>query len=121
MPACHIEPADKKALVGAVGQELVRVHGKKKYYTPQEVRRAAETRGYDLDVHCWAYCVYLDHGTFDALHAGAGEVCDYTTMRASVLGELAPSGSFSWLDIDLSWLDWPDIDLSGLFDWFDFS
>ncbi len=40
-------------------------------------------------------------------------------MRAEVLGDLATGGTFSWLDVDLSWLEWPDISLSSLFDWFD--
>jgi hypothetical protein len=42
-------------------------------------------------------------------------------MKASVLADLASGGTFSWLDIDLSWLEWPDIDLSSIFHWFDFS
>jgi len=41
MPACHLEPQDKKAFVGAVGEELVRRHGKQRYYKPSEIRRAA--------------------------------------------------------------------------------
>jgi hypothetical protein len=40
-------------------------------------------------------------------------------MRSEVLAELANGGTFSWLDTNSSWLDWPDIDLSGMFDWFD--
>jgi hypothetical protein len=121
MAACHIEPGDKKKLIGVVGESLVRNHGKKKYYRPAEVRRAAESRGYPVDVHCWAYCVFTTPEDFKTIHDAAGEVCDYAAMKASVLADLTPGGTFSWLDVDLSWLEWPDIELSSIFDWFDFS
>ena len=121
MPACALKPDDKKAFVGAVGEELVRRHGKRKYYKPDEVRRAAVTRGYPVDWHCWAYCIFLTPGDFKALHDATGEACDYAAMKAEVLADLAAGASFSLFDLDLSWLDWPDIDLSSLFDWFDFS
>ena len=121
MPPCEMKPADKKAFVGAVGQELVSKHGKKKCYQPKHVREAAVARGYDIDVVCWAYCVFCSPSDFAALHSAAGEVCDYVAMKAEVLKDLSPDGTFDWLDIDLSWLDWPDIDLSSVFEWFDFT
>jgi hypothetical protein len=121
MPACHIEPSDKRKFIGEVGEALVQTHGKKEYYRPTEVRRAAESRGYPVDIHCWAYCVFTTPEDFKAIHDAAGEVCDYAAMKASVLADLASGGAFSWLDIDLSWLEWPDIDLSSIFDWFGFS
>jgi hypothetical protein len=121
MPACHLEPKDKKAFIGAVGEELVRRHGKKKYYESSQIRRAAESRGYSLDIHCWAQCIFSTPEDFKALHDAAGEACDYVAMKAEVLRDLAIDGTFAWPDIDLSWLEWPDIDLSGIFDWFDFS
>ena len=121
MAACHLAPADKKALIGAVGEELVRKHGKRKYYEPAQVRTAAESRGYSVDVHCWAYCIFTTPEDFRSIHDAVGEVCDYAAMKAEVLSDLASGGTFSWLDVDLSWLEWPDIDLSAVFDWFDFS
>lgn len=121
MPACHLEPQDKKAFIGAVGEELVRRHGKQKYYKTSDIGRAASSCGYPIDIHCWAYCIFSTPSDFKALHDAAGEVCDYAAMRAEVLADLATGGTFSWTDIDLSWLDWPDIDLSSIFDWFDFS
>ncbi|MCX6857502.1 MAG: hypothetical protein NTV80_21665 [Verrucomicrobia bacterium] len=116
-----MKPADKKAFIGAVGKELVRVHGKKKYYKPTEVRRAADSCGYPIDIHCWAYCFYSSPSDFVALHDLAGEVCDYAAMKTEMLLDLASGSPFSPLDIDLSWLEWPDIDLSSIFDWFDVS
>jgi hypothetical protein len=38
-------------------------------------------------------------------------------MKAEVLADLA-GGTFQRPDIGLSWLEWPDIDLSSIFDWF---
>ncbi len=37
MPACEIRPEDKRAFIGAVGEELVKRHGKKKYYKPDDI------------------------------------------------------------------------------------
>ena len=116
-----MKPADKKAFIGNVGQELVRKHGKQKYYKPADVRTAADRCGYPLDIHCWAYCIYTTPEDFTRIHEASGEACDYAAMKAEVLADLAGGSSFSLLDLDLSWLDWPDIDLSSLFDWFDFS
>lgn len=121
MAACYLKPDDKRAFIGAVGEELVRTHGKQNYYEPAQIRRAAERRGYPIDIHCWAYCIFSTPEDFSALHDAAGEVCDYAAMKAEVLTDLAGSASFSTLDVGLSWLEWPDIDLSSLFDWFDFS
>lgn len=121
MPACHLAPDDKKAFIGAVGEQLVRRHGKKKYYQPAEVRAATQARGYSIDYVCWAHAIFLTPDDFRAVHEAAGEICDQVAMKAEVLADLAAGGTFSWLDVDLSWLDWPDIDLSSLFDWFDFT
>lgn len=116
---CRLPPKDKKAMVGAVGKDLVETHGKRKYYPPADVRRSAERCGYGVDVHCWAYVIFTTPEDFNALHAALGESCDYAAMKAEVLADLAGGSTFSLLDLDLSWLDWPDISLSALFDWFD--
>jgi hypothetical protein len=100
---------------------LVRVHGKKKYYEPAEVHRAAESQGFHVDVHCRPYCIFTSAEDFKALHDAAGETWDYVAMKAEVHADLAGGLDFDWIDIDLSWLEWPDIDLSSIFDWFDFS
>jgi hypothetical protein len=121
MPACHLEPEDKKAYIGAVGEELVRRHGKQKYYRPTQIRDASRARGYQPDIVCWAYCIFSTPSDFQAIHDAAGEACDYAAMRAEVLADLATGGTFAWMDVGLSWLEWPDIDLSSIFDWFDFS
>lgn len=121
MATCHLNPGDKKAFIGAVGEELVQRHGKQKYYKPDDIRRVATARGYSIDWICWAQCIFSSMEDFDAWHKARGETCDYVEMKSEVLEDLAGSGGFQWPDVDLSWLEWPDIDLSGLFDWFDWS
>lgn len=120
MSACHMKPTDKKEFISKVGQELVKKNGKKKYYKTSEVRSAADRCGYPIDIHCWAMCFYTSPADFNLLHEAAGENCDYVAMKTELLSEIADGGNFSLSDIDLSWLDWPDIDLSSVFDWFDF-
>lgn len=115
MPACHLKPKDKKAFIGAVGRELVRKHGKQKYYPPGQVRDAATWCGFPLDIHCWAYCFFTTPTDFYRLHHAAGESCDYAEMKSEVLSDLS-GGIFSSLDLDLSWLEWPDIDISSSID-----
>lgn len=119
MPACELKPEDKKKFVSDVGHRLVREHGRKKYYTPEQIRKAARDSGYADDIVCWAYCMYSSPSDFAAIHEAAGEVCDYVDMKSEVLSDLATDGSFLGVDIDLSWLEWPDIDLTSVFDWFD--
>jgi len=119
MAACELAPQDKKKFVGDVGGELVRKHGMRKYYEPSDIQAAAEACVYAADFHCWAYCIFASPNDFRALHEAAGEACNYATMRAEVLADLASGDSFASSDVGLSWLEWPDIDLGGLFDWFD--
>jgi len=116
-----MRPADKKAFISDVGEELVRKHGKKKYYDTREVREAVVSRQYPVDIACWAHCIFNSPSDFKVLHDAAGEVCDYAAMKAEVLVDLAGGHGFEWPDLDLSWLEWPDIDLASIFDWFDFS
>jgi hypothetical protein len=40
-------------------------------------------------------------------------------MRAEMVSAMTDGASSSWFDIDTSWLEWPDIDLSSIFDFFD--
>ena len=118
MAACELEPDDKRRFIGAVGEELVKRHGTKKYYQTDDIRRATADLGYQVDWVCWAYCIFSSPADFKSLHDAAGEACDYASMKAAVLTDLA-GGTFQWSDIELSWLEWPDIDLSSIFDWFD--
>jgi hypothetical protein len=103
-------------LVDRVGKELIARHGKQRTYTQPQIQSAAQQVGYPIDVHCWAYCIFMDHGAFDEFHRSIGEACDYTSMKATMLDSLS-GGGFQLPDLGLSWIEWPDIDLSLIFDW----
>lgn len=121
MANCDLQPADKKAFISTVGRNLVHKHGKQKHYKPEQVRQAATEGGYAVDVHCWAYCFFCSPGDFQAWHEQMGEACDYAAMKAALVAELAGDTAGSWFAVDLSWLDWPEVDLGSLFDWLDLS
>ncbi len=112
---------EKKTYLNAVGQKLVERRGKKKYYSREEVDEAITNALVTIDWACLAYCVFLDEATFDAIHAGIDVVCDYHEMRRDALAALTEESGFLEMDLDLSWLEWPDIDLGSVFDWFDVS
>ena len=65
--------------------------------------------------------LYSSHKNFDAHHAATVEVCDYAAMKGEMTAAMTDDASKSWFDIDMSWLEWPDIDLSSIFDALDFS
>lgn len=119
--ACHIEPKDKKKYISDVGQGLVKRHGKKKYYTPKQVQTVSRELGYRVDWECWAYCFFVTPEDFRIFHEGIGEICDYASMKAMVVAEVVGNAAPEWFQVDLSWIEWPDIDLSAIFDWFDLS
>ena len=115
---CPPAPPNKKEYITDIGKILVKEHGKKKYYKPEEVKKASKkSKHYDasgIDWHCWAMCTFSSHSDFDAYHELTGEVCDYVGMKTEMLSGLATNTSADWLtiqdlDIDASWLDFGDI------------
>lgn len=112
---------EKKKIAKVIGEDLVKTHGKRKYYSQKQIHTSLQRRHYHLDVHCWAYCLYMDHGTFDTYHLSIGEVCNYLDMKGSMLSAVTDHVSDSWFDFDfdLSWLELPDFDFSDLFDFLD--
>ena len=115
---CHGPPKDKKGFAKKLGADLVKHRGKKKFYSIAEVH--SSLRRLNLcDVDCWGFALYSSRSDFDRHHRSTGEQCDYDSMRGEMIDALA-EGSWSLLDIDLSWLEWPDIDLSSIFDFIDF-
>ncbi|MDQ3287409.1 MAG: hypothetical protein M3Q42_03965 [Pseudomonadota bacterium] len=115
---CAISPSDKQAQGKRVGDDLVRRHGKRKFYTVDQVRAANRRNDISLDVGCWSHALFNSHEDFDRLHAAAGEACDYLAMKKEMLVALSSESSGDWFDFDLSWLDFPDLDFS-LFDFFE--
>ena len=118
MATCAITPADMRNQVRVVGNDLLKTYGKRKHYSALEVREANRRQGISVDVSCWSHAFFNSHGDFDKYHQTLGEVCDYGAMRHSLLDVVSTSHDSSWFDIDLSWLELPDIDLS-MFDFFD--
>lgn len=129
MTTCTVHSLEtRRAQAKRVGDRLVRQHGKQRYYTQTQVRRAHSDCGLSPDLTCLSMALFMDRGSFDAHHAEIGEICDYGEMRSQMLGAVAKPDSSSFnpgLDLsinldwlDLSWIEFPDIDWS-IFDLFD--
>ncbi len=119
MPACKLSPADRKRQVLLVGNELLKQHGRRRYYSVQQVKDANRRQDIKLDFGCWSHATFNTHRDFDDYHQSIGESCDYAAMKADMLSSVSTASDTSWFDVDLSWLEFPDIDFS-LFDFFDF-
>ena len=115
---CPAAPANKKEYISDVGRILVNNYGQKKFYKPEEVKKASskskhyKTNG--IDWHCWAMCTFSSHADFDAFHKITGELCDYVEMKTVMLNGLSTSTITDWteipdVDIDASWLDFGDV------------
>jgi len=115
MTTCTLSPADKKTYAIDVAKILVEKHGKQKSYSPLQVKKASQQTKYELDWHCWAMSLYTSQGDFNAYHDSIGETCDYASMKAEMAYDITDGASESWFDFDLSWLDWPDLELSSIF------
>ena len=119
MTVCALSPSDKKLYGKEVGEILVRRYGKKKYYSPAQVKGASAKSKYNIDWHCWAMCLYTTSSDFQSYHDSIGESCDYASMKSEMTSALTDGASDSWFDMDLSWLEWPDIELPSIFDFLD--
>jgi hypothetical protein len=119
MESSQLSAIDRKAYVTDVGEILVKNHGKKKFYSPEQVKNASKQTKYEVDWHCWAMCVFSSPTDFNAYHESVGENCDYGSMKEEMTSLLTDGQSDSWFDLDLSWLEWPDVELPSIFDFFD--
>lgn len=117
MPACAISPADRRRQVRLVGNDLLKNNGRKPFYTEQAVKNANRRQGINYDVACWSHATFNSHAAFDAHHTSIGETCDYVSMKGEMLASVSDATDTSWFDIELSWLEFPDIDFS-FFDFF---
>ncbi len=102
-----------------VGSDLLQNYGKKQYYTIEEVKAANQRNKVDVDFVCWSFAAFNSHKDFDEYHRSVGESCDYVSMKSDMLSSVSNVTDSSWFDLDLSWLEFPDIDFS-LFDFLDF-
>jgi hypothetical protein len=115
---CPPAPLDKKNYLTDVGQILVKSQGKKRYYKPEEVKKASKKSKYyntsGADWHCWAMCIFSSHEDFDLYHNIKDETCDYVAMKTEMLQALTLKSSANGLDvinldIDTSWLNFGDV------------
>lgn len=108
---CHPAPPDKRKYIGDLGRILVNDYGRKKYYKPDEVKkahRASQWNAYDFS--CWGMSVFSSHDDFDKHHEVTGEICDYTQMKSTMLegistSDVASIPSIPTVELDASWLD----------------
>lgn len=119
MRTCAMSPRDRRAQVKAVGDDLVKHHGKKHFYTVQQVKDANRRNNIDVDFACWSHAAFNSHSDFDAYHESIGEQCDYAVMKGEMLESVSNTADSSLFDIDLSWLEFPDVNWS-IFDFVDF-
>lgn len=115
-----MRPADRRRQMKLVGDDLVKTYGRKQFYSVEEVKAANRRQHVSLDFGCWSHAAFNSHRDFDAYHQSIGESCDYVSMKADMLSSVSTATDTSWFDIDLSWLEFPDIDWS-IFDFFDIS
>lgn len=115
MSTCHTPPPNRKMMIQRVGQQLAQRHGKQRTYTQPQIQDSALAAGYGMDIHCWAYCVFMDMPSFNLFHHSIGESCDFGEMRATMFDGLNFDG-FSLSDINLPDFDWPDFSLGSIFD-----
>lgn len=113
---CPPATPDKKEYISDIGKILVKNYGKKKFYKPEEVKKAhRDSRWYNgLDFSCWGMSTFSSHSDFDNYHNEIGEICNYAEMMSKMLQGLSNSEAvkltdFPDLDIDTSWLDIGDV------------
>jgi len=112
MVDCSISPEDKRYQVKVVGDDLIRHYGKKKFYSVEEVKESNRRNNIPVDVCCWSHATFNTHKDFDTYHHSIGEVCDYVQMKCEMIESISVSSGGNLFNFDVSWLEFPDIDLS---------
>ena len=123
-PGNKKQPKNKKEFVAKVGKKLVKEHGKKKYYKPEEVKKAHEKAKkeendswFDFEEAIfWAMSFFSSHEEFDEYQEKEESTYDYVDLKSEIIrgvAETSDTDSDSWsdffdVDIDLSWLDISD-------------
>lgn len=109
--SCPPPPTNKKEYLSDIGQILVKDYGKKKHYTPEEVKKAHKKSKWNngVDFSCWGMCTFSSQEDFTRYHQHTGETCDYAEMKIQMLQGLSVSDSLTGngihVDSDTSWWD----------------
>jgi hypothetical protein len=117
MTACAIDLRDKQKLGRRVGRDLQRRHGRKAWYSPEDIRSSMRRLDYPFMWDCWALSLYSSPIDFDAFHRARNETCDYQGMHAEMASCLTGDGSFWSGLLDFFSFDWVDWHLPS---WLDF-
>ena len=117
--SCAQAPTNKKQYISELGKILIKENGKKKFYKPEEVKKAHKKSELlnGLDFSCWGMSTFSSHSDFDRYHKETGELCDYVEMKTEMLNGLSVSSIDEFLpdiNIDASWIDFGDF-FDGLF------
>src|ERR1044071_7143392 len=140
MDICALPSVDKRLLAKKVGNDLVKQHGKKPYYTVKEVKESCRRQNFPEAWDCWGLSLYSSPQDFAEYHARTGERCDYQTMHNSMAESLAtddnladavspghsdlvdavhdwsPSNDASWFDSLMDFFSHIDLDFDFDFD-----
>ena len=64
-------------------------------------------------------CLYTSPADNKSYHDALGEGFDYSAMKAEMTSALTDGVSDTWFKFDMSWLEWPDVELPLIFDFSD--
>ncbi len=112
-------PRDKRAFGKAVGDELLRRHGRRRSYNLANIAEVIDSLDLPVDFARWAYAAFASPEDVKAYQAFTGETYDFAAMKSAMFSAMTEGASDSWFDFDMSWLEWPDFDFSSLFSGFD--
>jgi hypothetical protein len=116
MSTCNTPPKNKKDFIVKLGNDLHTKYGKKPFYSVKETKDSMKSLNYPFDFFCWGHAVFNAPLDFQRYHQSIGETCDQAEMKAEMGNAFANTSDGSWFDVDLSWLEWPDIDFGSFFD-----
>ncbi|WP_020476510.1 DUF6559 family protein [Zavarzinella formosa] len=73
-----------KSYLTNLGPALREKYGRKRHYSPAQVRETVLERALHVDYICWALVLHCSPPDFESIHAAAGELCDLAAMRAAI-------------------------------------
>lgn len=122
MTTCTSAPTDKRAFGKAVGDELLKRHGKRRYYSLHQIRMAMIELGHPAEWESRAFALYGSPWDFKAWEKASGQSSDrYARLKEEMFNAMTDGASEAWFNVDMSWLEWPDFDFGSIFEFFDLS
>ncbi len=77
---------------------MVKKYGKRKSYSPLQVKKASKKTLSDLDWYGWAMSMYTSPNDFNAYHDSIGEICDYALIKAEMASDITDGASETWFN-----------------------